>query len=143
MGATNAADHQILTIKHSSAASGEKRETRACARSKRSRRGGNEAGWCWTAGRRTACRGRAECLDHTESCSPQRTAVFGPTQGKHPTTESSIGHECGCFHGCNTQDSQKGQIMKSQCIFYVSSTRSKQDYLDNMWTISHLETSGG
>lgn len=56
-------------------------KTRACARSRRSRRGGNEAGWCWTAGRRAARRGRAERLDRTELSSPQRTAVFGPTWG--------------------------------------------------------------
>lgn len=60
------------------------RKTRACARDKKSRRVGNEAGWCWTAGRRAACTSRAECLHRTEPCSPQRTAVLGATQGDNP-----------------------------------------------------------
>lgn len=61
-----------------------KQKTRACARCKKSRRDGNEAGWCWTAGRRAACKSRAECLHRTERCPPQRTAVFGTTHGDVP-----------------------------------------------------------
>lgn len=57
-----------------------------CAVHKSSRRGGNEAGWRWTAGRRAARRDRAERLDRTEPCSPQRTAVFGTCSRERPTT---------------------------------------------------------
>ncbi|MEQ2180927.1 hypothetical protein GOODEAATRI_006262, partial [Goodea atripinnis] len=50
---------------------------------KSSRRRGNEAAWRWTAGRRAARRARAERLDRTEPCSPQRTSVFGTASPLH------------------------------------------------------------
>lgn len=97
------------------------RKRRACARSRGSSRGGNEAGWCGTAGRRAARRGRAECLDRTEPCSPQRErAVFGPTQGNVPQQKVQQDTEV-----------KNGQFS----VVVLCGMASKPDDLDNSWTI--------